>query len=199
MSNLALSFFVGILSSAAFAALVVLSRRARFRLSFHAITVLLEQLGSKIQRDNFKFDYLVAIGRNSGVAGSVLAGQFGLTAIVSLSTVKTRLGNGARTIELDPMSEHIVPMLTGKRVLVFICCNDSGASLAYVVNRIEALGPDTEVRTAALYSVESPSFEPKYTAVVLGRDSRRSMTKVLTGLPWVTKRWVHPFGDERKV
>jgi hypoxanthine phosphoribosyltransferase len=199
MITIVLSVALGVLSSAIFAGLAILWRRANFRLSFRSVVRMVERLGDSISRDNYQFDYLVTIGRNSGVAGSVLAGQFGLTAAVSISTIKTRLPSGQRTIALDEPSEQVLPSLAHKRTLVFICCNDSGASLEYVVNRLSALPePPREVRTAALFTSPSPSFRPRYSAVVLDVDSRRSMTRILTGLPWVTQRWRHPFTDERR-
>lgn len=196
--SVVLSFVVGVLSSVCAAGLVVAARRARYRLSFRSILHLIEGLGETIAKDGYRFDHLVTIGRNSGVAGSILAGQFGLSAAVSLSTSKRRLPGGERTIALDAVSEHTLDDLAEMNVLLFICCNDSGASLAYVVDRMNALGrPPAEIRTAALFTAPSPSFMPRYRAVVLEKDSRRSMSKVLTGLPWVTQRWLHPFGDER--
>ncbi len=193
-----ISFLVGVLSSVVATWLLVLRQRAKFRLRFQAVLQLIAGLGEGISKDGYHFDYIVAIGRNSGVAGSILAGQFGLEAVVSVSTSKTRLKDGTRTIELDPISTAILPEFAGKRLLVFICCNDSGASLAYVVSRLnEVASPPVEIRTAALYTAPSPSFMPQYRAVVLGKDSQRSMTKILAGLPWVTSKWLHPLAEER--
>lgn len=177
-----ISFLVGVLSSLFAAWLLVLRQRARFRLRFQPVLHLIEALGDSIAKDGYRFDYLLAIGRNSGVAGSIIAGRFGLDAVVSASTSKARLKDGTRTIELDPISTAILSELAGKRILVFICCNDSGASLAYVVSKLTALPtPPAEIRTAALYTAPSPSFMPQYRSVILGRDSQQSMTKVLTG------------------
>lgn len=193
-----LSFLVGVLSSIAATGLIILRQRARFRLRFQSVLHLIGALGAAIRKDGFHFDHILTIGRNSGVAGSILAGEFGLEATVSVSTVKSRLKDGARTIELDRIGEEILPALAGERVLVFICCNDSGATLAYVVSRLTSLPhPPAEIRTAALYTAPSPAFMPQYTGAVLGKDTQQSMTKVLTGLPWVTSRWLHPLAGER--
>lgn len=199
MTHLVISFVIGVLSSATAAGLLFLRRKARYRMRFPAVLKLIESLSGAINRDAFHFDHLITIGRNSGVAGSILAGQFGLEATVSVSPRKARLPSGERTIALDDIGETLLPKLGGARVLIFICCNDSGATLAYVVERLKGSDfPPAEIRTAALYTSPSPSFMPTYRAVVLEQTSRRSMTKVLENLPWVTEGWRHPFEDERR-
>lgn len=192
------SFVVGILSSLVVAALLDLRARRRFRLRFQSILHLIESLADTITHDGFRFDYVVAVGRNSGVAGSILAGQCGLTAVVSVSTLKHRLPDGSRSIAFDDVSAAILPVMAGRRILVFLCCNDSGSTLEFVVRALEGLPEPPVVRTAALYTTPSPSFMPQYRAVTLEQDSNQSMTKILSGLPWVSAKWLHPLGAERR-
>lgn len=193
-----ISFFVGVASSLAAAGLIFLRARARYRLRFPAVMRLIENLAERIRKDNYHFDYIVTVGRSGGVAGSILAGEFGLIAPVAITPVKTRLPDGDRTIELDPASRAALQGLAGRRLLVFICCNDTGVSLKYVLDELLALSPPPlEVRTAALYTSPSPLVMPRYTGVVLEKESSQSMSEILAGLPWVNERWLQPFGAER--
>ncbi|MGV6805891.1 MAG: phosphoribosyltransferase [Ruegeria sp.] len=192
------SFFVGTLSSVFATWLLLVRQRSKFRLHFHSVVSLIGELAGKISKDGYDYDHILALGRNSGVVGSIMAGMVGLNAVASVSMIKRRLPNGDRTIELDEVGESILSALSGKKVLVLLCCNDSGASLQYVVGRLQGLEPaPAEIRTAALYSTPSPVFRPNYSSVIVGNDTKKTMTDILHGLPWASGRWIHPFEKER--
>lgn len=195
-----LSFLVGVLSSLAATGLLILRQRAKYRMGFRSITRLIENLGDDIDRSGFRFDRIVAIGRNSGVVGSILAGQVGLDAIVSVNTTKERSVDGERTISIDEASRRSLDCVCGKKVLVLICCNDSGATLAYVVRVLkESNSPPLEIRTASIYTSPSPAYKAQYNAVVLERDSSKTMSTILERLPWVSPKWRHPLPGERPI
>lgn len=178
--------------------LALARQRARVRLRFRSVLALILRLVDQLERDVFRPDYIVTIDRNSGVVGSILAGHVGLRAVVSVATMNRRLPDGTRGIALDPASAQVLNALQGKRLLVLICCNDSGTSLSYVVHEVQKLNPPpSEVRTAALYSSPSPIMVPQYCGIVLGNDSRMSMSKVISRLPWMTRRWNHVLSSER--
>ena len=196
--SIAISLAVGVLSSLVATAVVLLRQRARLRLRMNPVLHLIEQLARRIVADNYIFDYVVTIDRNSAVAGTILAGNFGLRSAISVTTQNTRRPDGSRDISLDEVSAHVLTALGGKRLLVFICCNDSGTSLNFVVESLKQLSdPPAEIRTAALYSSQSPAIMPRYRVVVVGRDTRQSMNDILERLPWVTKQWLHPLAQER--
>ena len=123
---------------------------------------------------------------NSGIVGSIFAGYIGLRAVVSIAAVHRRLPDGSRETRLDTVQPSMLPLLAGSKVLVLICCNDSGTSLNRVVSALQDLGKDApaELRTAALYTTISPAIFPNYRAVVVGRDTRRSMNQIISHLPW---------------
>lgn len=197
MSTIA-SFALGVISSLVATWILVLQQRTRYRLRFQPVLQQIRSLAAQVRKSGYQFDHIVAIGRNSGVAGSILAGQFGLTAVVSVSTSKVRQADGRRTLALDLVSKAALGALSGERLLVFICCNDSGSTLEAVANYLEQLpSPPVDMKTAALYTAPSPSFMANFNAVVLEKDARYSMSKVLNGLPWVTDEWLHPLAGER--
>lgn len=198
IAGLIASFMVGTLSSIFATWLILIRKKTRFRLHFNSVVALVSDLADAIAKDGYDYDHVLALGRNSGVVGSILAGMVGLDAVVSISMLKRRLADGNRTIELDDAGENVLPTMCGKKVLVLLCCNDSGASLQYIVRRLEALDPNpSEIRTAALYTAPSPVFKPTYSAVTVGNDTKKTMTDILHGLPWASKRWIHPFEKER--
>lgn len=131
-------FFVGILSSLVATLIVFLRGKARFRLRFRAIVALIVNVTKQLELDNFSPQYIVTIDRNSGVVGSILAGHIGLRAVVSVACEHRRLPDGSRATCLDDVSSQMMPLLRGSRVLVLICCNDSGISLSTVVNYLRA-------------------------------------------------------------
>jgi hypoxanthine phosphoribosyltransferase len=194
-----ISFAVGVLSSIAAAWIFLLREKARLRLRFRAVLSLITGLAGQIERDGFKPDYIVTIDRNSGVVGSILAGYIGLRAVVSIAAVHRRLPGGSRETRLDPLSTQMLPLLAGSKVLVLICCNDSGTSLNHVVRALQELGKDApaDIRTAALYTTISPAILPDYKAVVVGRDTRRSMNQIISRLPWMGHGWRHMLAAER--
>ena len=197
--SIIISFVIGVLSSVVAAGVLMLRHRARYRMRFTPVFKLIEQLTDEITRDGYHYDHILAIGRNSGVAGSIMAGITGLGAVISVTMIKERLSDGSRTVGLDDVSERVFPALAGRRVLVLLCCNDSGASLRYIVDRLHDMeNPPASIRTAALYTTPSPFFMPEYEAVIVGHDTKKTMSQVLEGLPWVSKRWVHPFSNERR-
>jgi hypothetical protein len=131
--------------------------------------------------------------------GSILAGYIGLRAVVSVAAVHRRLPDGSRETRLDDTSAQMLRLLAGSKVLVLICCNDSGTSLNCVVGFLRGLGKDapSEVRTAALYTSISPVISPTYRSVVVGQDTRRSMNQIVSHLPWMRPGWRHVLGAER--
>lgn len=198
--GLLLSFAVGVLSSLCATWLLFLRRRSRYRLHFRSVLTQIEDLVSEIKQDGFTFDHILALGRNSGVVGSIIAGVTGLSAATSISLIKSRNADGSRSICLAPIDELMLPGLADKAVLVLICCNDSGATLEYVVKRLNSLERQPKsLRTAALYTSPSPVFKPTYIGVVVGDDTKKTMSEILVGLPWVSPSWIHPFGRERNV
>lgn len=194
-----ISFAVGVFSSIAASWIFLMRDRARLRLRFRAVLSLITDLAEQIERDGFKPDYIVTIDRNSGIVGSIFAGYIGLRAVVSIAAVHRRLPDGSRETRLDTVSTQTLPLLAGSKVLVLICCNDSGTSLNRVVSALQDLGKDApaELRTAALYTTISPAIFPNYKAVVVGRDTRRSMNQIISHLPWMGHGWQHMLAAER--
>jgi hypoxanthine phosphoribosyltransferase len=193
------SFVVGVLSSLAASWVLLLRERARLRLRFRAILAHIVTLAKQLEQDDYIPDYIVTVDRNSGVVGSILAGHIGLKSVVSVSTVNHRLPDGSREIRLDPLSAGALRLLKGVRVLVLICCNDTGTSLGYVVRFLRELGNDgpCEIRTAAIYTSVSPAIRPTYRVVLVGHQTRQSMNRIISRLPWMTSGWQHVLGTER--
>jgi hypoxanthine phosphoribosyltransferase len=198
MTTIVAGFLVGVASSVAAAWLITSSRRLRKRLTFRGVLHNVQGLFASISSDGFSPEYIVAVDRNSGVVGSILAGEFGLSAIVSVSTINSRTTEGARLIHLDPVHEVSLKELGGRRVLVLICCNDSGTSLQHVVDALLAqANPPAEVRTAALFSTQSPKLKPRYVGATAGIDFKLTMPQILQRLPWVDKHWKLQLASER--
>lgn len=196
--GLGASFIVGTCSSIFAAWILLFRRRSKFRLRFNSVIALIGELADEIAKDGYDYDHIVSIGRNSGIAGSIMAGMVGLDAVVSLSLKKRRLPDGNRSIDLDNVARDSLGAMSQKKVLVLICCNDSGATLQFVVGKLKEVSPPpTEIRTAALYTAPSPLYRPHYSSVVVGHDTKKTMTEILHGLPWTSDRWIHPFRSER--
>lgn len=194
-----LSFLVGIVSSLAATWLIFLREKARLRVRFRTILSLIVKIAKQLELDNYKPDYIVTVDRNSGVVGSILAGHVGLRAVVSVACVHHRLSDGSRETHLDEVSSRTLQLLGGSRILVLICCNDSGTSLNCVVNYLRHLGQSApvEIRTAAIYTTISPVIVPTYKGLIVGRDSHKPMTQIVSQLPWMTDGWQHILGLER--
>jgi hypoxanthine phosphoribosyltransferase len=127
-----------------------------------------------------------------------MSGAFGLLPPVSVGTVNVRGVDGVRTVSIDSAYTANLECLGSKRVLLFICCNDSGTSLTYARDYLRACrSPPAQIRTAALYSSLSPSLKPRYVAVHVGLDTNQQMNRVLRSLPWVTKDWRLVLPEER--
>jgi hypoxanthine phosphoribosyltransferase len=192
-------FLVGILSSLAATWIVFLRGKARLRLRFGNVVSVIVKVARQLELDNFSPQYIVTVDRNSGVVGSILAGYIGLRAVVSVACEHRRLPDGSRETRLDDVSSQTLPLLRGSRLLVLICCNDSGTSLNCVVDYLRALGKDApaEIRTAAIYTSVSPIIVPTYKGVIVGRDIRKPMSQIISKLPWMTKEWRHVLAKER--
>lgn len=88
------SFFLGIVSSVIAAYLIIWRQSLSFRLSFSSILKLTDKLIGEINKDGFIFEYVLALGRNAGVIGSMISGATVPNAVVSATMIKTRLPNG---------------------------------------------------------------------------------------------------------
>lgn len=194
--QLLIPFVVGILSSLAATYMLFYRTRIKYSMKFEKILSLVDDIKEKMKHDGFDYEFIVTLGRNSGVIGSILSGQSNLNSIISVGMKKIRLSNGERTIEFDEFSESIFKKLKGRKVLLLICCNDSGASLRYGFDRILRNSPAI-LKTFAVYTMPSPIFKPDYHCIVVGVDTKKTMTEILNGLPWTKSRWIHPFGNER--
>jgi hypoxanthine phosphoribosyltransferase len=189
---------IGIASSVIAAVLIASRRKLRRNFTFRAVHRTIGRLHQQIVRDGYDPEYVVAIDRNSGVVGSILVGSLGLSSIVSVSTINRREPDGSRTITIDPVHEAALRKLGKRRVLVLICCNDSGTSLNYVTAHLAALRvPPATVRTAALYSSQSPAVQARYVGAVAGKDFKYTMPQVLERLPWVDSKWRLQLAAER--
>ena len=178
---------LGIVSSLAAAWIIYLRGRARLRLRFRNILSLIVRVAKQLELDNFSPQYIVTVDRNSGVVGSILAGHIGLRAVVSVACEHHRLTDGRRDTHLDDVSKQTLSLLRGSRLLVLICCNDSGTSLKTVIDHLHSLDHDPEnIRTAAIYTSASPSIGPTYSAVTVGLDINKSMNQIISNLPWMT-------------
>jgi hypoxanthine phosphoribosyltransferase len=198
MSGLLLSFVIGVVASVVASWVVVTRERAHSRTSFGAILRQILKLSEKLKIDEFNPDIIMTIDRSGAVVGAILSGFVGHRSIVSVSTINYRRPDGSRSIELDPISRPAFEGLSGKRVLLLICCNDSGTSLSFVHSHLVAAAePPLEIRTAAIYSSYSPGFKPTYVMTVVGRDTRKSMAQILPNLPWMARGWNHVLGQER--
>lgn len=195
----AASFAIGILSSLAATWLLLLRDKARLRVRFRTVLALIVKVVRQLELDNYSPDYVVTIDRNSGVVGSILAGHIGLRSVVSVACEHHRLPDGTRETRLDDVSSRTLSLLRGARVLVIICCNDSGTSLSCVVDYLRNLGQDcpAEVRTAAIYTTVSPAMMPRYKGLIVGRDTKKPMNQIVSQLPWMTPGWQHILGSER--
>ena len=194
------AFLVGIASSVAAAWLLTSTGRIRRRVTFRTILREVRDMHDQIAADGYTPDYIVTIDRNSGIVGSILSGEFGLAAVVSVSTVNRRQADGTREIHIDPVHLGAMKKLRGKRVLVLICCNDSGTSLRHVVDCLAAEpSPPSEIRTAAIFSSPSPGFRPTYVGAVAGQDFKLTMPQLLERLPWVDADWKLQLATERHV
>lgn len=193
-----LAFAIGIGSSLAATWLINGRQRLRFRLSLRAIRSMVEVLARRVEADSYVPDLIISIDRNGTIVGSILAACFGLRAPLSVSTENVRNKDGSRSIKIsDPFLAGLSD-LGGLRILVVICCNDTGTSLATVVSQVQiADAPPVEVRTCALYSSISPSQTPNYVGVVVGRDTKKSMNEILANLPWITPSWHYQLASER--
>lgn len=193
------SFVVGILSSLVATWLIFLREKARLRVRFRTIVSLVVKVAKQLELDNFDPQYIVTVDRNSGVVGSILAGHIGLRAVVSVACEHHRLPDGSRETHLDDVSARTLRLLRGARVLVLICCNDTGTSLNCVVSHLRHLGANApaDIRTAAIYTTVSPGIVPTYKGLVVGRDSRKPMNQIVSQLPWMTSGWQHVLGTER--
>lgn len=169
------------------------------RMSFNRIMREIEHLNDLIVKDGYSPDLIVAIDRNSSVVGSILSGFFGLKTIISIATVNTREADGSRRIEIS--TEHLpnTDLMVNKKILLLICCNDSGTSLGTVFEYFSSLPtPPKEIRTAALFTTVSPQFRPRYYSVEVGEDVKLPMNKIISRMPWMKRGWKHVFGQERK-
>ena len=198
MVTIVISFVIGILSSLAATWIIFLRGKARLRLRFRTIVALIVKMAKQLELDNFSPQYIVTVDRNSGIVGSILAGHTGLRSVVSVACTHRRLPDGSRETGIDEVSARTLPLLRGSKVLVLICCNDSGTSLNCVVNYMRSLGVDkpAEIRTAAIYSSISPIIAPTYRCVIVGRDTRKPMNQIMSQ-PWMTKGWQYVLGKER--
>jgi len=198
MASIIIGFGIGILSSLFAAVIIGLHRRARFGLSFRRVLRQIVELAQLIRTDGFNPDFVVCIDRNSGIVASIMAAHFGLLPVVSVATNNERNSDGTRSINIPEPYASTLELLGGKKVLVVICCNDTGTSLGHVVDHLTSRRlPPTEVRTCALYSSISPSVQPRYVSVVVGEDTKKPMNHILRSLPWVTKDWRLVFAEER--
>jgi len=198
MTGLVLSFAVGVISSLAASGLIVSRQRARSRTSFGAILRQIIRLADQLKTDNYHPDVIVTVDRSGAVVGGILSGYLGHRSIVAVSTINERRLDGSRSIELDPISHYAFEGLSNKRVLLLICCNDSGTSLSFVHSQlVGASEPPLEIRTAAIYSSYRPGFKPTYVMTVVGRDTKKTMAEILPNLPWMARGWTHVLGQER--
>lgn len=192
------SFAVGVISSLVASGLLVWRERSRSRTSFRSILRQIVKLAERLKVDDFRPDVIATIDRSGAVVGGILSGYIGHRSIVAISTINSRRPDGSRSIELDPISQDALECLYAKRVLLVICCNDSGTSLSFVHSQLtQATKPPLEIRTAAIYSSYSPGFKPTYVMTIVGRDTKKSMAQILPNLPWMTRGWNHVLGQER--
>ena len=194
-----ISFVFGVLSSLVASWMIVQHRRAPLRLRFRSVMKLIVSLASRIRQSGYVPDHIVAIDRNSGVVGSILSGMLGPRAIISVTLSHARDNNGARKTIIDETSKAALRLLKGERILLLICCNGTGTSLAIVSKYLDSLGADSprETRTAALYTTSSPLLVPNFYGIIVDDDAKISMNVIVSRLPWMTKEWTHALGTER--
>ena len=198
MIGLLLSFVIGIVASLVASWVVVSRERAHSRTSFGSIVRQIVELAEQLKIDEYDPDIIMTIDRSGAIVGAVLAGHLGQRSIVAVTTVNHRRADGSRSIELDPISHYAFEGISSKRVLLVICCNDSGTSLSFVHRQLVGLkDPPLEIRTAAIYSSYSPGFKPTYAITIVGRDTRKTMAQILPNLPWMTRGWHYVLGQER--
>lgn len=193
------AFAIGVVSSI-IASVVYTWTAARIEahFSFRRIVELVLDLAGRIQNDGFKPDFIFAIDRNSTITGGILAGHLGLQTILSVATDNFRKSDGSRAIAISdgfaPKGEAFV----GKKILIFICFNDSGTSLETVYNYTKAMSEaPADVRTAALFTSSSPRFMPTYFVKKVGLNLRTPINALMPKMPWVSKTWKHVLGNER--
>ncbi|ABS61952.1 phosphoribosyltransferase-like protein [Parvibaculum lavamentivorans DS-1] len=193
------AFLVGIASSVVAALLfTAISTKYNARFSFRRIVALVLELAEQLQNDGFTPDFIVAIDRNSTITGGILAGNLGLKTVISVATISCRRNDGSRETIVAQGYTLDADALSGKKVLVYICFNDSGTSLDTVARQVMSTEKSpSDVRTAALFTTSSPRFMPKYFARKVGTDLRIPIHLIMQRMPWVTPTWKHVLGSER--
>lgn len=196
-----ISIIIGVVSSIVAALLLKYAVTIfKSRITFKSIMRNIIKLSDVITKDGYVPDLIVAIDRNSSVVGAILSGYFGLKTIISIATINLREADGSRTISIS--AEHLPnPEFIGnKKLLILICCNDSGTSLGTVYEYFSSMSvPPGEIRTAALFTTISPNFKPKYHAIEVGEDIKKPMNNIISRMPWMNDGWKHVFGSERKI
>jgi len=197
--NQTIAFTVGVVASIAASLIYALFiRRAESRFSFKQILEFVLDLVNLIENDEFRPDLIVAVDRNSAIAGGMIAGHLGLRTIVTAATENERLEDGSRTIRVV---EGFLPhwdFFSGKKVLLFICFNDSGSSLDAVYHHLANCEcPPAEIRTAALFTSASPKMVPRYFVKKVGVNLKTPVNKLMPKMPWITRSWKHVFAKER--
>jgi len=201
MEEMLVNILIGVASSIIAALILIYAIEIyKSRVTFGTVMKNVVKLHKLIVGDGFVPDLIVAIDRNSSVVGAMLSGYFGLKAIISIATINTREPDGSRKINISPDHLPQAEVISKRKLLILICCNDSGTSLAtvydYFASIIEAPG---EIRTAALYTTISPRLKPQYFSVEVGEDIKVPMNKIISRMPWMYPGWNHVFGKERKI
>ena len=194
-----IAFVIGILASiVASAAYTTWVRRSESNFSFKQIVGFVLDLVNSLESDEYKPDLVVAIDRNSSIVGGIIAGHLGLRTIVTAATENRRMKDGSRSAKVVDGFLPNQNFLSHKRILLFICFNDSGTSLETVYHHLEANSPpSTEIRTAALFTSASPKMLPKYYVKKVGVNLKTPINQMMPKMPWVTKSWKHVFAKER--
>src|ERR1051325_1606611 len=194
-----LGFGIGVSSSIVASLLYsVFTLRWASRITFRRVLQDIRLLNRRIGDDGYEPEVIVAIDRNATIVGGILLGFRSLSTVVTISTQKIRKTDGTREVLLDERRMPGRDVLRGKRVLLLICFNESGASLNAVFSYLKSLpdGP-LEVRTAAMYSSASPLLVPRYCAREEGRNLPMAVSRIVSRMPWMTSEWRHVLGEER--
>lgn len=147
---------------------LIQGRRGRF--GWRSIVSGTKQIIKKIQKENYRPDIIVGLGRGGFILAGMLSGNLGIVPLGGLDRKYIWDGKHRKTIVHD--SGQIC--VTGKKVLLVVAEPYTGETLRkgyeYLKGRCAR-----EIRTAALFKAETCTFVPDFHAYEVKR---------VTWLPW---------------
>jgi hypoxanthine phosphoribosyltransferase len=165
--------------------------RKRFAMTMNAAVALATIVLEKIERDGWRPNVVVGIGRSGAIWGGWLAGNLGSVPIYVIDKEFEITGSGRRVVLLD-CERHLRWIKTKygdhARLLVVEGATTLGTSLIDFERSRKHVIPEAEHRTAALYVLKGAACVPNY----FGTDAVAPWPE---RFPWhyrpVYKRFLH--------